>query len=84
MAGRLKNEGELVDQNQGCELAHPNLHPISALLKHVKEPVLQTQSCRISMMQGNNSISKRSPRKGPASIMKQTPETSNETNDFLQ
>ena len=29
-------------------VAHPNIHPICDLLEHVKGPVLQTQSYRIS------------------------------------
>lgn len=66
-----KDEGELVGspthlrtthaQNQGCELAHPNVHPICELLER---PVLQIQSCTISITQGNNRISKRSPSEG--------------------
>ena len=46
-------------QNQDYELAHPNIHFIYYLWKHVKKSVLQTQSCRIS---------KRSPGEGPALI----------------
>ena len=56
-------------QNQGYELAHPNIHLIYDLPKHVKELVLQTQSCRISTSQGNNRISKRSPSEGPTLIV---------------
>jgi hypothetical protein len=44
-------------QIQSFELAHPNIYPISELLKHVKDPVLQIQSYSISMMKGNNRIS---------------------------
>ena len=37
------------------------LEPIYELLVYVKKVVLQIQSCRISMTQGNNRISERSP-----------------------
>ena len=42
---------------QGFVLAHPNIYPIYELLACVKGLVLQIQSCRISMTQGNNRIS---------------------------
>ena len=41
---------------QGFELAHPNIYPTYELLELVKGPVLQTQSCRISMTQGNTGV----------------------------
>ena len=50
-------------QIQSYELTHPNIYPICEL--HVKELVLQTQSCRTSMTHSNNSISKRSPIEDP-------------------
>jgi len=34
---------------QGSELVHPNIYPINEVLKCMKGPVLQIQSCRISM-----------------------------------
>ena len=43
-------------QIQGFELAHPNIYPTYELLELVKGPVLQTQSCRISMTQGNTGV----------------------------
>jgi hypothetical protein len=46
-------------------LAHPNIYPIYELLEHAKEPALQIQSHRISMTQGNNRISERSPSDDP-------------------
>jgi hypothetical protein len=46
-------------------LAHPNIYPIYELLEHRKGPVLQIQSCRISIMQVNNRVSKRNPGKDP-------------------
>jgi hypothetical protein len=39
----------------------PNIYPIYELLEHMKGLVLQTQSYRISMTQGNNRKSERSP-----------------------
>ena len=44
-------------QIQGFEWAHPNIYPIYHLLEYMKGLVLQIQSCRISMTQGNNRIS---------------------------
>ena len=41
-------------QNQGYELAQPSIHPICVLLVHMKGPVLQSQSCRISTTTGQN------------------------------
>ena len=40
-------------QNQGYELAYSGIHSVYDLLENVKGPVLQIQSCRISMTQGN-------------------------------
>jgi hypothetical protein len=48
-------------QIQGSEPTHPNIHPIYALLQHMKGQVLHIQSCRVSMAQGNSRVSKRSP-----------------------
>jgi hypothetical protein len=50
---------------QGLELVHPNIYSIYELLEDVKESALQIQSCRISMRQGNNRISERSPSEHP-------------------
>jgi hypothetical protein len=44
-------------QIQGLELIHPNIYLIYEFLEHMKGLVLQKQSCRISMAQGNNRIS---------------------------
>ena len=44
-------------QTQGVKLAHPNIYPIYELPECVKGLVLQIQSCRISMTQGNNRTS---------------------------
>ncbi|KAL6053888.1 hypothetical protein STEG23_003715 [Scotinomys teguina] len=52
--------------NQGYELAHSNIHLIYELLEQVKEMSLQIQNSRISMTQGNNSISKKSPSESPS------------------
>lgn len=48
---------------QGFGMAHPSIHPTDKLLEDVKGLVLQIQNSRISMIQGNNSIFERSPRK---------------------
>ena len=56
-------------QIQGFALDHPNIYPIYELLESVKDPVLQSQSCRISMTQGNNRISERSPSEDPVWIV---------------
>jgi hypothetical protein len=50
---------------QDFELAHPNFCPNYELLDHGKRLVLQIQSCKISMMQGNNWKSQRSPGEDP-------------------
>jgi hypothetical protein len=44
-------------------LVHPNTYSIYELLEHVKGPVLQIQSFRISMKQGISRISERNPGK---------------------
>ena len=48
-------------QIQGFESAHPNIHPVCELLELMKGPLLQIQSRRISMTQGSNRRSERSP-----------------------
>lgn len=48
--------------HRGSELTHPNICPICELQAPVKKPVLQTQSCEISMAQGNR-MSERKPGK---------------------
>ena len=52
-------------QIQGFELAHPNIYSIYELLECVKRPAPQIQSCRISMTQVRNRISKRTPSEHP-------------------
>ncbi|KAK7812651.1 hypothetical protein U0070_016121 [Myodes glareolus] len=47
----------------------------------VKGPILKTESCQISIIHGNSTITKRSPRESPASLVWQKPEASNQTND---
>ena len=68
-AGWPTNSATIQAQNQGFELPHPNIYPIYELPEFMKEPVLQIQSFRISMTQGNNSISKSSPSEGPVLIV---------------
>ena len=79
-AGGLTNPATTQAQNQGYVL----VHRIYDLLDHVKGCILQTQSCRTAMTQGNNRISKRSSREGPVSKIKQIPEATSQTNDSLQ
>ena len=67
-AGKLTNSATTQVLIQAFELAHPNIYPISELLEHVKGLVLQIQSCRISMTQGNNRTSERSPSEDPVLI----------------
>ena len=55
--GRLTGLDTTQAQVQNFELAHPNIYPIYELLKHMKEPVLHIQSCKISMTQSNSRIS---------------------------
>ena len=50
----------------------------------MKGSVLQIQNYRISMTQGNNRISKRSPSEDPVLIVQQQPEAANQINDSLQ
>lgn len=53
-------------QTQGYDWAHPIIHHICDLLEHVKEPDLQTQSCRIATTQGS---SWKTPSGGPTLIV---------------
>lgn len=50
-------------------MGRPNIYPVCDLLEHVKEWVLQTQSCKISMAQGNSRITNSGTSEGPASIV---------------
>ena len=63
-ANRLTNLATTQAQIQGFVLAHYNIYPIYELLECRKEPVLQIQGCRISMIQGIR-IPKRSPCEDP-------------------
>ncbi|KAL6033887.1 hypothetical protein STEG23_019606 [Scotinomys teguina] len=83
-AGGLINSGTTQVQIQGYELAHPNIHSIYELHESVKGLVLQTQGCRISTTQGNNRISKRSPREDPGLMVYQKPEALNLNSEHLQ
>jgi hypothetical protein len=53
-ASGLTNSATSQTQIQSLELAQPTIYPIYELLEYVKEPVLQKQSYKISMTQGNN------------------------------
>lgn len=52
-------------QIQGFEVAHPNIYPTCELLELVKGPVLQNQSCGVSLTQGNSRISEKSSGEDP-------------------
>ena len=67
--GELGNSAATQAQIHGFELVHLNIYPIYELLEHGKGPVLWIQSCRISMTQGNNRISERSPSEDPVLIV---------------
>ena len=56
-------------QIHSFELADPKIYPIYKLPEHMKGTVLKIQSCRISMIQDNNRISKRSPSEDPVLIV---------------
>lgn len=55
--------------NQGYDLSQPNIYSIYELLKYLKAPNLQTQSCRITTMQANNRISKMTLSESPALLL---------------
>lgn len=50
----------------------------------MKGLVLQKQSCRISLIQGNSRISERHTGEDPVLIVELKPEASNQTSDSLQ
>jgi hypothetical protein len=64
-------------QIQGAELAHPKIYIICKQVEHVNWPVLLCQSCRISMTQGHNRITRRSPDEDSILTVSQKPEISN-------
>jgi hypothetical protein len=80
-AGRLTN-------SRSGPLSWPTPTPISFIygvtLECVKRLLLQNQSCRISMTQGNNRRSERSPGEDPGLMVEQKPEASNQTSDLIQ
>lgn len=49
-------------------MAYPKAYPIDELLKYMKGLVLQIQNYRISMTQGDNRLSNRSPSEVPVLI----------------
>lgn len=63
----LTNPATTQAQSQGSKFTHPNIHPIYDLAQHLKGPVLQFQSFKISMTQDNSRVSRRSPSEGPVS-----------------
>lgn len=68
-AGPLTNSVTTQAQIQGSELFYPQIYSIYEPLEHVKRLVLQIQSGRISMTQGNNGISERRPDEDPALLV---------------
>lgn len=48
----MTNSATTQAQIQGFELARPNIYLRHELLECMKEPILQIQSCRITMTQG--------------------------------
>ena len=52
-ASRLTNSATIQAYIQRFELAHPNIYLMYELLEHMKEPILQIQSCRSTMIRGN-------------------------------
>lgn len=64
------------------ELTHPQIYITVKQLGYKKGPVLLIQGCRISMTQGSNVMTRRSP--GERSLVSQKPEISVQTDDSLQ
>lgn len=60
-ACRLTSSDAAQSKSQGLELPHCNICPIDEVPEHKNEPVLQIQNYRITLTQGNNWISERSP-----------------------
>ena len=65
---QLTNPATTQAQNQGYELAHPNIHFIYELLAHVKGTNLQIQNIRISTTQDSR-IAKRSSTESPLLVV---------------
>lgn len=65
----MTNSAATQDQVQGFELADPNMYLIYELLEHKKGLFIGIQSCRISMSQGNNKMSQKSPSEDPVLIV---------------
>lgn len=55
----------IADPEQGYDFTYPKIKPIYNLLKHLMEPDLQTQSCRIFTTKSNNRIVKKRPSEDP-------------------
>jgi hypothetical protein len=79
----LTNSATTETQIQSSELAHPKIYIICKWLGHVKGSVLLFQSHRISMTQGSNRITRRSPSENAMLMVSQKSETSNQTSDSL-
>lgn len=59
----------------------PTPKSISSVYRLVKGPILLIQSCWMSMTQGNNRITSRSPNEDPILKVSQNPDTMKQTND---
>lgn len=70
----LANPANTQPHIQGSELTLLNINPICELLQPLKGSVLQRQSCRICMTQGNHRISEKSPGADPALMVYGKPE----------
>ena len=55
-ADRLNSSNATQAQTHSFELTHSNIYPTYEQLEKMKGLVLQNQSCRISMTQGNNTV----------------------------
>ena len=80
------SSGPTKADSQGSELAHRRICIIRKSLGCTEVLVLPIRSdpirsCRISMTEGNNRITWRSPSEDPILMVSQMPEISNRTND---
>jgi hypothetical protein len=82
-ASELTTSATTQAQIQGSELTHPQTFIICKWLGFMKGPVLLIQSCRLSMTQGKDKITRRR-NEDPKLMVSQKPETSNQTHDSLQ
>lgn len=82
-AGKTGMLTTLAGPIKGSVLSHFKNYIICRWLGCVKGPIILIQSCRTSMMQGNNRITRR-PGEDPILIVSEKPGTTNQTNGSLQ